>query len=158
MSQSLTEMSTRNIYWGYSRPVRRSNLSTFMCRLSWNLGASNLLERSEPVQACNGIALPLQIIKFLKVHFSLNSLPFSSAAWPPISSISADLNYWWNEVSAWLVRVCVFVPEFKWLEMCFICSGQVKANSANVATRNIPATNGVIHAIDGLLWRKHLVL
>jgi len=41
--------------------------------------------------------------------------------------------------------------------MCFIFSGQVKANSANVATRNIPATNGVIHAIDGLLWRKNLV-
>ncbi|XP_023722309.1 uncharacterized protein LOC111872525 isoform X2 [Cryptotermes secundus] len=30
-------------------------------------------------------------------------------------------------------------------------NGQVKANSAGVATHNIPATNGVIHAIDGLL-------
>ena len=37
-TQPLTEMSTRNISW---RPVRRAdNLTTFMCRLSWNLGAS----------------------------------------------------------------------------------------------------------------------
>jgi hypothetical protein len=32
------------------------NLTTFMCRLSLNLGASTLLEPSGPVQACNGIA------------------------------------------------------------------------------------------------------
>ncbi|XP_021914190.1 mediator of RNA polymerase II transcription subunit 15-like isoform X2 [Zootermopsis nevadensis] len=30
-------------------------------------------------------------------------------------------------------------------------NGHVKANSASVVTQNIPATNGVIHAIDGLL-------
>jgi len=37
--------------------VRRAdNLTTFMCRLSWNLGASNFLEPSGPVQANNGIA------------------------------------------------------------------------------------------------------
>ena len=36
-----TEMSTRNISWGWRWPVRRAdNLTTFMCRLSWNLGAS----------------------------------------------------------------------------------------------------------------------
>jgi len=34
-TQPLTEMSTRNISWGYRRPVRRAdNLTTFMCRLS----------------------------------------------------------------------------------------------------------------------------
>jgi hypothetical protein len=31
-------------------------LTTFTCRLSWNLGSLNHLETSEPVQACNGIA------------------------------------------------------------------------------------------------------
>ena len=38
----LTEMSTRNILCGGKRrPVcRADNLTTFMCRLSWNLGAS----------------------------------------------------------------------------------------------------------------------
>jgi len=38
LNQPVTEMSTRDISWGYRRPVRRANnLTTFMCRLSWNL-------------------------------------------------------------------------------------------------------------------------
>ena len=41
LTQPLTEMSTRNISWGWRRPVRTAdNLTTFMCRLSWSLGAS----------------------------------------------------------------------------------------------------------------------
>jgi len=41
LTQPLTEMSTRNVSWGLRRPVRRVHkLTTFMCRLSWNLGAS----------------------------------------------------------------------------------------------------------------------
>ena len=40
-TQPLTEISTRNISWGWRRPVRKAdNLTTFMCRLSWNLGTS----------------------------------------------------------------------------------------------------------------------
>jgi hypothetical protein len=40
-TQPLTEMSTRNISWCERRPVRRAdNLTTFVCRLSWNLRAS----------------------------------------------------------------------------------------------------------------------
>jgi hypothetical protein len=39
--QPLTEISTRNTFWGVKRPVcRADNITTFMCRLSWNLGAS----------------------------------------------------------------------------------------------------------------------
>jgi len=35
LTQPLTEMSTRNISWGYGRPVRTAdNFSTFVCRLS----------------------------------------------------------------------------------------------------------------------------
>jgi len=41
LTQPLTEMGTRNISWGWRRPVcRADNPTTFMCRLSWNLGAS----------------------------------------------------------------------------------------------------------------------
>jgi len=41
LTQHLTEMSTRNISWGYRRPARRAdNPTTWMCRLSRNLGAS----------------------------------------------------------------------------------------------------------------------
>jgi hypothetical protein len=41
LSQPLTEMSIRNISWRKRLPVRRAdNFTTFMCRLSWNLGTS----------------------------------------------------------------------------------------------------------------------
>jgi len=41
LTQPLTEMSTRSISWRWSRPVcRADNLTTFICRLSWNLGTS----------------------------------------------------------------------------------------------------------------------
>ena len=41
LTQPLREMSTRNISWGWRRPMRTAdNLTTFTCRLSWNLGAS----------------------------------------------------------------------------------------------------------------------
>jgi hypothetical protein len=41
LPQPLTDMSTRNISWGKRRPLRRAdNLTSFMCWLSWNLGAS----------------------------------------------------------------------------------------------------------------------
>jgi len=52
MTQPLTEMSTRNIFWGWRRPERRADFTTFMCRLSWNLGTStswNPLGLSRPV-------------------------------------------------------------------------------------------------------------
>ena len=40
-SRPLTEMNIRNIFWGWRWPVLRAdNLTSFMCRLSWNLGAS----------------------------------------------------------------------------------------------------------------------
>jgi hypothetical protein len=41
LTQPLTEMSTRNISWGWRQPVCRvDNVTAFMCWLSWNLGAS----------------------------------------------------------------------------------------------------------------------
>ena len=47
LTQPLTEMSTRNISWGIRRPVRTAdNLTTFMCRLSWNLGALTFWRRN----------------------------------------------------------------------------------------------------------------
>ena len=39
--QPLTEMNTRNISWGWRRPVRRADdLTTFMCQFSWILRVS----------------------------------------------------------------------------------------------------------------------
>ena len=47
---------------------RVDNLNIFLCRLSSKSGSLNLLEPSGPVQACNGIALRLQIHSKSKLH------------------------------------------------------------------------------------------
>jgi len=69
-TQPLTEMSTRNISWWYRRPVRRAdNLTTFVCRLSLNLGAStswNPLGLSRPVMGL------LYLYPSLKVFLQLS--------------------------------------------------------------------------------------
>jgi hypothetical protein len=55
-TQPLTEMSTRNISWGSRRPVRRAdNLTTFMCWLSWNLGASTSWNRQGMSRSVKGL-------------------------------------------------------------------------------------------------------
>jgi len=60
LTQSIVKMSTRNISWGRSRPVREADdLTTFMCQMSWKYGSLNVLERSGPHRACYGILLPL---------------------------------------------------------------------------------------------------
>jgi len=68
LTQPLTEMSTRNTSWGLRRPVRRAdNLTTFVCRLSWNLGAStswNPQGLSRPVMGL----LYLYLYSFLPCH------------------------------------------------------------------------------------------
>ena len=54
----LTEMSTRSISWGKGgRCVRLTTLAPF-CAVVMKSGNFNLLETSEPLQACNGTALP----------------------------------------------------------------------------------------------------
>jgi len=53
-------MSTRAISWVYSRPVPRAdNVTTFSCRLSWNLGASTFRNRQ-------GLSRPLQGLLYLQ--------------------------------------------------------------------------------------------
>jgi hypothetical protein len=59
-----TEISTWNTSWGGGGLVRgANNLSTFMCRLFKISGSINPLEPQGPVQASNGIALPLTTTK-----------------------------------------------------------------------------------------------
>jgi hypothetical protein len=59
-TQPLIEMSTRNSSWGGGgvKAAGADNLTTFMCRLSLEIW-----EPQPPVQACNGIALPLPMGK-----------------------------------------------------------------------------------------------
>jgi len=62
LTQPLTEMSTRNISWG-GKGGRCVKLTTLppSCADCLKIGSLNLLEASGPVQACNGIALPLPL-------------------------------------------------------------------------------------------------
>jgi hypothetical protein len=60
LTQRLTEMSTRNISWG----VKAASAYGWQpyhihVRIILKSGSLNLLEPSGPVQACNGIALPI---------------------------------------------------------------------------------------------------
>ena len=65
LTQPLTEMSTRNISWGKRRPVRRAdNLTTFMCRLSWNLGAS-------PSWKPQGLSRPVMGLPFTRFNCNI---------------------------------------------------------------------------------------
>jgi len=62
LTKPLTEMSTRNISWG----VKVAGAYGWQpyhihVRIVLKSGSLNLLEPSGTVQACNGIALPLQL-------------------------------------------------------------------------------------------------
>jgi len=56
LTQPLTEMSTRNISWG----VKTALPSHLHIPKVLKSGSLKLLDPSGSVQACNGIALPLQ--------------------------------------------------------------------------------------------------
>jgi hypothetical protein len=60
-TQTLTEMSTRNIYWVKAAGAYGSQ--TYHCRVPTVLksGSLRLLKPTGSVQTCNGIALPLPL-------------------------------------------------------------------------------------------------
>ena len=70
-NQPLTEMSTRNIYSGVKTAVAYGWRTSLMCRLSWNLGASNSSNSQ-------GLSRPLQgliyLYLFFLLHVSVNML------------------------------------------------------------------------------------
>jgi len=72
-TQSLTEMSTRNISWEYkvagAYGWQPYHLHVLIVLKS---GSLNLLEPSGPVQACNGIALPFTACKSQAYFIMLN--------------------------------------------------------------------------------------
>ena len=69
-TQPLVKKSTRNISWGWRRPVREAdNLTTFFCRTSWKSWSLNLLETSGPHRACYGTAFT-----YIYIYVSENDL------------------------------------------------------------------------------------
>ena len=62
LAHPLTEMSTRHISWGVKAAATYGRQPYhFHVLIVLKSGSLNLLEPSGPVQACNGIALPLVI-------------------------------------------------------------------------------------------------
>jgi len=75
-TQPLTEMITRNISWEVKAPVVYSwQLYHLHVPIVLKSGNLNLVEPSGPVQACNGIylPLPLHIIFIFYKHNSFNT-------------------------------------------------------------------------------------
>ena len=65
LTQPLTEMNTRNISWGKRRSVRRAeNLTTFMRRLSSNVGAST---------SCNPLGLYRLVMELLYLTLKIDT-------------------------------------------------------------------------------------
>jgi hypothetical protein len=72
LTQPLTEMSTRNISWGV-KVVGAYGWQPYHLHVPIVLkyGSHNFLEPKGPVQACNGIALPLHSTMYLKMKIFL---------------------------------------------------------------------------------------
>jgi len=104
LTQPLTEMSTRNISWG--KGGRLVGLTTFMCRLSWNLGAStswNPQGLSRPV---------MRLIFFMYTHLSRSQWPRSLRR---------------RSAAARLLRSWVRIPRGAWMFVyceCCVLSGR----------------------------------
>jgi len=75
-TQPLTEMSTGNISWGWRRPVRKADFTTFKCRLSWNLGASASFNPQ-------GLSRPVMGLLYLL------PLPFTLYLYIPTATVTA---------------------------------------------------------------------
>ena len=89
LTQPLTEMSTRNIYWGLRRPVRKAdNLTTFMCRFSWNLGASNSWNPQ-------GLSRPVMGLLYI-LHDTWTLMKYYAAYGVAIPYWRFGTNYWYH--------------------------------------------------------------
>ena len=81
LTQPLTEMSTRYISWGLRRPVHRADdLTTFVCWLSWNLGASaswNPQSLSTPIMGLLYLLIVQQRNGNLRTRKSCNALTYN---------------------------------------------------------------------------------
>jgi hypothetical protein len=63
LTQPITEMGTRNNSWGV-KAVGTDNIITFMCRMSWNLGASTSWKPQ-------GLSRPLMRLFYLYIYLYL---------------------------------------------------------------------------------------
>jgi hypothetical protein len=106
----LTEMSTRDIFWGVKAAgVYGWQTYRFHVPIVLKSGSLNLLQPSGPVQACNGIVLPLQLICIV-VNLS-KATCFCRSQWPRglrRKSAAARLLRSWVRIApgAWIFVCC----------------------------------------------------
>jgi len=78
LTQTLTEMSIRNISWGVKAAGAWGwQLYRLHVLIVLKSGSLNLLEPSGPVQACNGIALPFFLNHCTTGWWGVNFIPWS---------------------------------------------------------------------------------
>ena len=98
ITQPLTEMSTGNISWGERWLVRRAdNVTTFMCRLSWDLGASTSWNSQ-------GLSRPVMGLLYLYLH-----LPVGTFKW----HCPYPCSFVWTAQS--LLMKCYFIYQYYWM-------------------------------------------
>jgi len=109
-TQPITEMSTRKISWGGgSPPVRRAdNLTTFMCRMSWNLRAStswNPQGLSRPVMGLLYLLKAASEFVIMRWVYDLKWQAFDHCVPIIFTYIHCLLNKWTNKYKTDLVDI-----------------------------------------------------
>jgi hypothetical protein len=142
LTQPLTEMSTRNISWGVKAAgVWADNLTTFMWRLSWNLGASTFWNPSGPVRACNGTALPFSPLKRIKIPTYSGHVERASLS--PVKCLEN-----WRSLDTLQNKSCLLFSLVFWIIKCkteenlaFTCSYNCNVCCINVCFISISVMN-----------------
>jgi len=90
-TQPLTEMSTRSIYWGLRRPVRKADNLPQSCAVVTKSGNLNFLEPSGPDQACNGTALRFALYTlyiYIYIHIYISNPTKAFVQWSSAATVS----------------------------------------------------------------------
>jgi hypothetical protein len=110
-TQPLTELSNRNISWGVKAACARAdNLSTFMCRLPWNLWASNSRNFQDLSRLVTGIALPSIIWETASEAGEVNFQFFVTSEtkwklWPVYGGEVPSVGAGWTRKQVWNMEV-----------------------------------------------------
>ena len=126
-TQPLTEGSTRDISWGVKGAVRRANNpATFMCRMSWNLGASN----SWNLQGLSRSVMGLLCLFTDSVHSTVPVLLPTSVPCFHFSFSHLHL-FLYKRVPTILVKVSSFLNNSEFMPCHLLPKGFIEASVAN---------------------------
>ena len=96
--QPLTEMSTMNVSWGVKAAgARAENLTTFVCRLTWNLGAST---------SWNPQGLSRPVMEFLYL-FKQKMVKNFDTVTPCVETTDRSSIEWWQYPRSKILPFCI---------------------------------------------------